>query len=101
MAPYDRPTELDDCSPRISQCRGTVKRRRYLPSGSSRSVTATANSGYTFATRTENRERHCGQLIGYTLTLTGQWKCPEFFALLIWAERRLALAQAVMTPLIC
>jgi hypothetical protein len=28
-------------------------------------------------------------------------KCPEFFALLIWAERRPVLAQAVMTPLIC
>ena len=28
-----------------------------------------------------------------------EWKCPEFFALLIWAERRPVLAQAVMAPL--
>jgi hypothetical protein len=28
-------------------------------------------------------------------------KCPEFFAHLDWAERRPALAQAVMAPFIC
>jgi hypothetical protein len=28
-------------------------------------------------------------------------KCPEFFAHLFWAERRPALAQPVMAPLIC
>jgi hypothetical protein len=28
-------------------------------------------------------------------------KCPEFFAHLVWAERRPTMAQAVMAPLIC
>ena len=28
-------------------------------------------------------------------------RCPEFFAHLVWAERRPALAQAMMAPLIC
>ena len=31
----------------------------------------------------------------------GVHTCPEFFAHLVWAERRPALAQAVMAPLVC
>jgi hypothetical protein len=44
--------------------RGTVSGGGTFMAGSSRTVTATANSGYTFATLTENGLRSAHQLIG-------------------------------------
>ena len=64
------PVTLHHCGERVAQRRGHGQRRRHVCLGSSQTVTATANSGYTFTNWTVN-----GSVVSssssYTFTVTG------------------------------